>query len=47
MIKRALQYLLALMLATIILVIVVLIAPYLALQSAWGIVTGEGAKVEE
>lgn len=42
MIKRTLQYLLAVFLALIIFVIVVVLSPYLALKAAWELVTGEG-----
>jgi len=41
-IKRTLQFIAALILALIIFVIVVIMTPYLAMQSAWEIVTGEG-----
>lgn len=49
MIKLAIQYLTALALAILILAIFIVMSPYLALQAAWKIVTGdvEVAKLKE
>lgn len=41
MIKLILQYLTAIALAIVILAITIVVSPYLALQTAWKIVTGE------
>lgn len=47
MIKRLLQFIIALIIATVLLVFFVIISPYLAMELAWNIATGNGVKYEE